>query len=78
MTRLLDDPTIGAALQTDLGAATHRAAYDVEAGLTRFEHRRADARPQSTPTAEFQQQHHQNALRSESQKANAACLAQSG
>ncbi len=60
MTRLLDDPTIGAALQTDLGAATHRAAYDVEAGLTRFEHRRTDARPRSTPAAEFQQQHHQH------------------
>lgn len=58
MTRLLDDPTSGAALQTDLGAATHRAAYNVEAGLTRFEHRRTDARPRSTPG--FQQQHHQH------------------
>jgi len=35
--RLLDDPTMGAALRTDLGVASHRAAYDVEAGLARFE-----------------------------------------
>ncbi len=56
---MLNDPTIGAALQTDLGAASHRAAYDVEAGLTRFEHRRADARPRSTAAAKFQE-HHQH------------------
>jgi len=48
VTRLLDDPAIGAALQTDLGAASHRAPYDGEAGLTRFEHRPADTRPRST------------------------------
>lgn len=35
--RLLDDPTIGATLRTDLGAASGGAAYDVEAGLARFE-----------------------------------------
>jgi len=39
MTRLLDDRAIGAALQTDLEAASHHATYDVEAGLMRFEHR---------------------------------------
>ena len=59
MTRLLDDPTISDLLQTDLGAASHRAGYDVEAGLTRFEHRRAEARPRSTSAAEFQE-HHQH------------------
>lgn len=35
--RLLDDPTIGAMLRTDLGAASHGTAYDVEAGLARFQ-----------------------------------------
>jgi len=35
--RLLDDPTLGATLRTDLGAASHGAAYDVDAGLARFE-----------------------------------------
>ncbi len=35
--RLLDDPTLGATLRTDLGVASHRAAYDVDAGLARFE-----------------------------------------
>ncbi len=35
--RLLDDPTIGATLRTDLGAASHGTAYDVEAGLARFQ-----------------------------------------
>ena len=51
MTRLLDDPTIGAALQTDLGAPSHRAAYNVEAGLTRFEHR-VDKRPLESAQSE--------------------------
>ena len=35
--RLLNDPTLGAALRADLGVASHGAAYDVEAGLARFE-----------------------------------------
>ena len=35
--RLLNDPTLGAALRADLGVASHCAAYDVEAGLARFE-----------------------------------------
>jgi len=60
VTRLLDDPAIGTALHTDLGAASHHATHDVEAGLMRFEHRRADAGPRSTPAANFQEQHDQH------------------